>query len=109
MRAGIKGEQTGPHHVLVLSSDLAHSQTGVALVAPITTTGSSDPWVVRVEPHESGLQLTSYIECHQAMTLSISPVRFTKFRRRLAEEKRADVALAVGQVLRGTFPYDPDL
>ena len=61
LRAGVKGEQKGPHHVLILSSELVHSQTGVALVAPITTTGSTMPWVVRVERQDSGLRFTSYI------------------------------------------------
>jgi mRNA-degrading endonuclease toxin of MazEF toxin-antitoxin module len=88
LRDGIKGEQKGDHHVLVLSSDFVHSQAGVALAAPITTTGSTMPWTVRVEPHESGLRFTSYIECHQAMSLSTSRVRFKTFRKRLAERKR---------------------
>jgi mRNA-degrading endonuclease toxin of MazEF toxin-antitoxin module len=109
LRDGIKGEQKGPHHVLVLSSELTCSSTGVALVAPITTTGSIAPWVVRVEPHQTGLRLTSYIECHQAITLSTSGARFQTFRKRLVDEKRPEVALALGQVLRGTFPYDPGL
>lgn len=106
LRPGLKGEATLPHPVLVLSSDHSHSQTGVALVAPLTTTGSLMPWVVRVEPHQSGLEFTSYVECHQLMSLSTSRQRFKAFRKRLAQEKRSEVALAVGQVLRDVFPFD---
>jgi len=43
------------------------------------------------------------------MALTTSGARFKTFRKRLAEEKRPEVALAVGQVLRGTFPYDPGM
>jgi len=46
LRDGVRGEQTGEHNVLVVSSDLMRSNSSVVLVAPITTTGRTCPWVV---------------------------------------------------------------
>lgn len=104
LRPGIRGEQTGDHNVLVNSSQLMHSNSRVVLVAPITSTGRDAPWVVRVEPQDSGLKVLSWIECDQLQALSPSPERFKEFRQRLAAHMRAEVALALQNALRGALP-----
>lgn len=105
LRDGIKGEQTYDHNVVVLSSDFVNA-SGIAIVAPITTTGSGHPWVVKVDPQDAGIDRESWIECHQLQALSTSPTRFLEFRRRLVPEKCAAVAIAVSQALRGLFFND---
>lgn len=104
LRPGIKGEQTGAHNVLVISSDAVQGQRGVAIVAPITTTGSERPWVIHVSPTDCGIERDSWIECDQLQSLSVSPTRFKKHRGRLDFSKRGEVALAVAEVLRDVFP-----
>jgi mRNA-degrading endonuclease toxin of MazEF toxin-antitoxin module len=104
LRQGRPGEQTGDHNVLVVSSPLMQSDSRVVIVAPITSTGRNNPWVVQVEPQDSGLELVSWIECDQLQALSPSPERFKTFRRRLAAPKRSEVALALQNALRGALP-----
>jgi mRNA-degrading endonuclease toxin of MazEF toxin-antitoxin module len=104
LRPGLRGEQTGEHNVLVISSQLMRSNSSVVPVAPITSTGRDAPWVVRVEPHDSGLRITSWIECDQLQALSPSPERFKEFRRRLADHVRAEVTLALHSALRHALP-----
>src|SRR3977135_1694484 len=84
LRDGWKGEQTGPHNVLVVSSPLMHSASRGVVVAPITSTAREAPWVVRIEPQDGGIELVSYIECDQLQALSPSPNRFQKFRQKLS-------------------------
>ncbi len=107
LRDGVQGEQTGDHHVLVVSSNLVHSQMGVTVVAPLTTRGSEHPSVVPIDAADAGLQQLSFIECHQLQALA--PKRFIEFRKRIPEGKRAEVALAVAHVLRGLFPQFDEL
>jgi mRNA-degrading endonuclease toxin of MazEF toxin-antitoxin module len=104
LREGRPGEQTGDHNVLVVSSPLMQSGSRVVIVAPITSSARSTPWVVEIDPQDSGLKLKSWIECDQLQALSPSPERFKEFRRRLAEPKRAEVALALQNALRGALP-----
>lgn len=104
LREGMKGEQTGPHNVLVVSSPLMQSASGVVVVAPITSTPRDAPWVVKVEPQDSGLLHVSYIECDQLQALSPSQARFQTFRKKLSGPKRAEVALALQNALRGALP-----
>lgn len=99
LRPGKKGEQTGLHNVLVVSADLLTSQSGVVLVAPITTTGSDRPWVVEIEPADAKIDRRSWIECNQLQ--AVSPSRLIEFRRRLTESKRPHVAAALLSALRG--------
>jgi len=104
LRPGRPGEQTGDHNVLVVSSPLMQSNSRVVIVAPITSSARSSPWVVQIEPQDSGLKLRSWIECDQLQALSPSPERFKEFRQRLAEAKRPEVALALQNALRGALP-----
>lgn len=104
LRDGMKGEQTGNHNVLVVSSPLMQSGSRVIVVAPITSTPRDSPWVVQVEPQDSGLERVSYIECDQLQALSPSQARFQTFRRRLSTMKRAEVALALQNVFHGALP-----
>ena len=98
LRTGRKREQTGDHHVLILSDDLVINQTGMVIVAPITTSGSNRPWVVAIDPSDAGIRARSWIECHQLQALALS--RLIEFRRRLVETRRPYVALALRSVLR---------
>ncbi len=104
LRAGRPGEQTGDHNVLVVSGTLMQSDSRVVIVAPITSSGRDNAWVVRIEPQDSGLEIVSWIECDQLQALSPSPERFKTFRKRLAAPKRAEVALALQNALRGALP-----
>ncbi len=104
LRPGRPGEQTGDHNVLVVSSPLMQSGSRVVIVAPITSSARSHPWVVQIEPQDSGLELLSWIECDQLQALSPSPERFKEFRRRLAAAKRPEIALALQNALRGALP-----
>lgn len=101
LRAGQKGEQTGPHNVLVLSDDLLNSQSGVVLVAPITTSGADRPWIVEIDPSDAGIDRRSWIECNQLQ--SLSPSRLKVFRRRLADVKRPHVFAALRSSFRGAI------
>ncbi len=58
------------------------------VVAPITTTHRDVPWLVEIDPPDSGLHARSWIECDQLQALAPSPLRFKTFRRRLAESRR---------------------
>jgi mRNA-degrading endonuclease toxin of MazEF toxin-antitoxin module len=104
LRQGRPGEQTGDHNVLVVSSPLMQSDSRVVIVAPITSSGRTNPWVVQVEPQDSGLEVVSWIECDQLQALSPSPERFKTFRKRLAAPRRPEVALALQNALRGALP-----
>jgi mRNA-degrading endonuclease toxin of MazEF toxin-antitoxin module len=104
LRDGIKGEQTFPHNVLVLSSPRVQRASRVVVVAPITSTARDVPWVVRIEPQDGGIELVSYIECDQLQALSPSPDRFQTFRQRLSPEKRPEVTLALRIVFHGVLP-----
>ncbi len=103
LRDGIAGEQLGDHNVLVVSSDLIRADSRVVLVAPITSTGRNCPWVVPIEPADSGLERLSWIECDQLQALAPSPSRFKTYRRKLAATKRPDVQLALANSLRGAL------
>jgi mRNA-degrading endonuclease toxin of MazEF toxin-antitoxin module len=104
LREGTKGEQTGPHNVLVLSSPRVQRASGVVVVAPITSTPREAPWIVKIEPQDGGIELVSYIECHQLQALSPAPARFRTFRKRLSPEKRSEVTLALQSVFHGALP-----
>jgi mRNA-degrading endonuclease toxin of MazEF toxin-antitoxin module len=104
LRQGRPGEQTGDHNVLVVSSPLMQSDSRVVIVAPITSSARNSPWVVQVDPQDSGLEIVSWIECDQLQALSPSPERFKTFRKRLAAPKRPEVALALQNALRGALP-----
>jgi mRNA-degrading endonuclease toxin of MazEF toxin-antitoxin module len=85
---------------------LMNDQSGVAIVAPLTTTGSMSPWATPVEPAEAGIERRSWIECHQLQALSLSRKRFLRRSRPLAHGRRPYVALALASALRGIFPLD---
>jgi mRNA-degrading endonuclease toxin of MazEF toxin-antitoxin module len=104
LRPGAKREQTGPHNVVIVSGDLLTTQTGLVVVAPITTTASEKPWTVKIEAANAKIDRESWIECDQLQTLAIS--RLIKYRGRLAETKRPYLALAIGQALRGILGRD---
>jgi mRNA-degrading endonuclease toxin of MazEF toxin-antitoxin module len=101
LRPGLKREQTGKHNVLIVSDDLLTTQSGVVLVAPITSSGQENPWVIEIEPADAGIDLRSWIECHQLQTISAS--RLIEFRRALSFSKRPYVLTALRSVLRGAI------
>jgi mRNA-degrading endonuclease toxin of MazEF toxin-antitoxin module len=103
LREGIRGEQTFDHHVLVVSSVGIRRDSRTVVVAPITTTHRDVPWLVEIDPPDSGLHARSWIECDQLQALAPSPLRFKTFRRRLAESRRPYVALALRHVLDGAL------
>src|SRR5260221_7284673 len=104
LRSGGPTEQTGRHNVVVLS----HTQvpSGVALVAPITSTAFNVACAVEIEAIDAGIRSTSWIQCDQIQALAISKRRFLKFRRKLAHPRRPELAAALSFVLRGIFPPD---
>jgi len=103
LRHGIRGEQTLDHHVLVVSSARIQRASSVVVVAPITSTGRDAPWVVPIEPPDSGLDMLSWVECDQLQALAPTPERFRTFRRRLAAHQRPLVALALQNVFDGAL------
>lgn len=103
LRPGLKGEQTGRHNVVVLSDDRVNAQRGVALVAPLTTTKRVWPWIVRVSPHEAGVDQVSWVECDQLQAVATSPERFLERRQRLGDAACARVAIGVNDALRGVL------
>jgi mRNA-degrading endonuclease toxin of MazEF toxin-antitoxin module len=103
LRAGIRGEPTYKHNVLVVSSlGIRHSSRTV-IVAPITTTHRDVPWLVQVEPEDAGIDRRSWIECDQLQALTPSPERFETFRGRLAASRRPFVVVALRYVFDGAL------
>lgn len=108
LRPGIKGEQTGKHHVVVLSGRRVNAERGIAVVAPITTTRRNWPWLVQIEAHHAGIRELSYIECDQLQAVATSAARFIEKRAPLAHHVRPIVAVAVEQVFGDLFAIADD-
>jgi mRNA-degrading endonuclease toxin of MazEF toxin-antitoxin module len=103
LRDGVRGEQMYDHNVLVVSSLGIRHASRTVIVAPITSTDRDVPWLVEVDPPDSGLEVRSWIECDQLQALAPSPIRFKTFRRRLADSRRPFVVAALRYVLDGAL------
>ncbi|HEX5415621.1 MAG TPA: type II toxin-antitoxin system PemK/MazF family toxin [Chloroflexota bacterium] len=66
-------EQGGVRPALVIQNDIGNRFSPTTIVAIITRTNKAYPFMVEIDPSESGLPDRSVINCAQIRTISVDP------------------------------------
>lgn len=62
-------EQAGKRPALVIQNDIGNEKSPTTIVAAISSTVKLFPINVKIEPHESGLDLSSIVKTSQILTI----------------------------------------
>jgi mRNA interferase MazF len=62
-------EQTGKRPALIIQNDIGNEKSPTTILAAISTTVKLFPMNVKIEPHESGLNLFSIVKTSQIFTI----------------------------------------
>ena len=66
-------EQAGMRPALVISVDIFnHGAAELVVAIPITSKDKGIPLHIKVDPHEGGLSMTSYVKCEDVRSISTS-------------------------------------
>jgi len=63
-------EQAGKRPALIIQNDVGNEKSPTTILAAISTTVKLFPMNVKIEPHESGLNLFSIVKTSQIVTIS---------------------------------------
>lgn len=86
-------EQAGKRPALVIQNDIGNEKSPTTIVAAISSTVKLFPINVKIEPHESGLDLSSIVKTSQILTIDKN--RLEKKLGQLSKQKMEEVNIAI--------------
>lgn len=85
--------QAGKRPALIIQNDIGNEKSPTTLVAAISSTVKLFPMNVKIEPHESGLNLSSIVKTGQILTIDKN--RLEKKLGQLGKQKMEEVNAAI--------------
>jgi len=91
-------EQKGIRPALIVQNDIGNEKSPTTIVAAISSTVKLFPMNVKIEPHESGLNLPSIVKTSQILTIDKNRLekKLGQLSKKKMEEVKAALMLSLG-------------